>query len=193
MLTLSTASLVVGGAIVVMGVVVYVQSILSYPTKVKAAIDLVADYPFGGGEAKEKIDHLLKRNIRGVLLACIGFVGVFTGVLMQQQPPAKPLLAERVSELNNALQESARVVDEEQAEIEARQQLVKKLLDDERTFAHLRAVNKPALDSVMMVLQGELAKAERRDRFKNYLLYPSLSAAIGFFFAWVHEKVRNRQ
>ncbi len=126
-----------------------------------------------------------------MLLALIGFVGVLTGVLLQQQSTARPL-EERISKLTSTLQESAKAVDEAQMEIEARQRLVDKLRSDQQTFERLRRVDKPTADAVAATLQGELAKSESRARLTTLLLIPTIGALISAVFAFVVEKLRRQ-
>jgi hypothetical protein len=185
-LTASTALFMASGSIILIGLAIYYRSIYHDRARVIHAIKEEDPWDIS---TSFQLSRLLRRNLLGVFLGSIGFIGILAGVILQQQSAAKPL-EERMSKLSSSLQESAKAVDEAQAEIEARQRLVDKLRSDQQTYERLRGLNKPTLDAVAVTLQGELAKAERRARLFDYLVIPSWGALLGLLFYVGYEKIQ---
>jgi septal ring factor EnvC (AmiA/AmiB activator) len=77
---------------------------------------------------------------------------------------------QRIARLTTALSESSHVIQEIEAEMKDRTELVEKLKRDAETYERLRNINREEAEAVAQALGGELRKEGRRSLLTNFLM-----------------------
>jgi septal ring factor EnvC (AmiA/AmiB activator) len=77
---------------------------------------------------------------------------------------------QRIARLTTALSESSHVIQEIEAEMKDRTELVEKLKRDAETYERLRNINREEAEAVAQALGGELRKEGRRSLLTNLLM-----------------------
>jgi flagellar biosynthesis/type III secretory pathway M-ring protein FliF/YscJ len=77
---------------------------------------------------------------------------------------------QRIARLTTALSESSHVIQEIEAEMKNRTELVEKLKRDAETYERLRNINREEAEAVAQALGGELRKEGRRSLLTNFLM-----------------------
>ena len=77
---------------------------------------------------------------------------------------------QRITRLTTALSESSHVIQEIEAEMQDRTELVEKLKRDAETYERLRHINREEAEAVAQALGGELRKEGRRSLLTNFLM-----------------------
>ena len=77
---------------------------------------------------------------------------------------------QRIARLTTALSESSHVIQEIEAEMKNRTELVEKLKRDAETYERLRNINREEAEAVAQALGGELRKEGRRSLLTNFFM-----------------------
>jgi flagellar biosynthesis/type III secretory pathway M-ring protein FliF/YscJ len=77
---------------------------------------------------------------------------------------------QRIARLTTALSESSHVIQEIEAEMKDRTELVEKLKRDAETYERLRNINREEAEAVAQALGGELRKEGRRSLLTNFFM-----------------------
>jgi hypothetical protein len=77
---------------------------------------------------------------------------------------------QRIARLTTALSESSNVIQEIEAEMKDRTELVEKLKRDAETYERLRNINREEAEAVAQALGGELRKEGRRSLLTNFFM-----------------------
>jgi len=77
---------------------------------------------------------------------------------------------QRITRRTTALSESSHVIQEIEAEMQDRTELVEKLKRDAETYERLRHINREEAEAVAQALGGELRKEGRRSLLTNFLM-----------------------
>jgi flagellar biosynthesis/type III secretory pathway M-ring protein FliF/YscJ len=93
---------------------------------------------------------------------------------------------QRIARLTRALSESSHVIQEIEAEMKDRTELVEKLKRDAETYERLRNINREEAEAVAQALGGELRKEGRRSLFTNFFMN------FGFFVLGVATTIALR-
>jgi len=109
-----------------------------------------------------------------VVTIIFAFSGItFMYAVVWDQPPPSSL-EERIVQLSNQLDRSARIIGEAEQEMAARRDLVEQLAADQQRYEELTSLQEEEVEAVAQTLQRELDRAGRRSFWEQ--------VALGVFF-----------